>query len=63
MTSQHQLIHFKYRKEDTKIVEPLSPPEGSVIGDRVSLEGYESCKPAERLNPKKKVWENSQVIL
>jgi len=57
------LLCASSKKEDTKIVEPLSPPEGSVIGDRVSLEGYESCKPAERLNPKKKVWENSQPDL
>ncbi|KAF3833659.1 hypothetical protein F7725_024863 [Dissostichus mawsoni] len=35
-------------------VEPLDPPEGSSPGDRVFVEGYETGKPDERLNPKKK---------
>lgn len=42
-------------------MEPLDPPEGSSPGERVFVEGYESGKPDDRLNPKKKVWEKLQV--
>ncbi|XP_049891436.1 tyrosine--tRNA ligase, cytoplasmic [Epinephelus moara] len=42
-------------------VEPLDPPEGSSPGERVFVEGYETGKPDDRLNPKKKVWEKVQV--
>lgn len=42
-------------------MEPLDPPEGSSPGDRVFVEGYESGKADEKLNPKKKVWERLQV--
>lgn len=42
-------------------MEPLDSPEGSLPGDRVFVEGYESGKPDDRLNPKKKVWEKLQV--
>lgn len=44
-------------------VEPLDPPEGSSAGERVFIEGYETGKPEENLNPKKKVWEKLQVDL
>ncbi|CAL8297727.1 unnamed protein product [Lota lota] len=44
-------------------VEPLDPPEGSSPGDRVFVEGYETGKPDDKLNPKKKVWEKLQVDL
>lgn len=44
-------------------VEPLDPPEGSSPGEKVFVEGYESGKPDDRLNPKKKVWEKLQVDL
>lgn len=44
-------------------VEPLDPPEGASPGERVFVEGYESGKPDDRLNPKKKVWEKLQVDL
>ncbi|XP_074469979.1 tyrosine--tRNA ligase, cytoplasmic isoform X3 [Sebastes fasciatus] len=44
-------------------VEPLDPPEGSSPGERVFVEGYETGKPDDRLNPKKKVWEKVQVDL
>jgi len=37
-------------------VNPLIPPEGSVIGDRVRLQGYTE-EPDALLNPKKKIWE------
>lgn len=42
-------------------VEPLDPPEGSSPGEQVFVEGYETGKPDDRLNPKKKVWEKIQV--
>lgn len=42
-------------------MEPLDPPEGSAPGEQVFVEGYETGKPEERLNPKKKVWEKLQV--
>jgi len=37
-------------------VEILSPPEGSVPGDRIAVEGYEGT-PDPVLNPKKKIFE------
>ena len=43
-------------------MEPLDPPEGSSIGERVFVEGYEKGTPDEELKPKKKVWEKLQVI-
>ena len=42
-------------------MEPLDPPEGSSPGDRVFVEGHETGKPDDKLNPKKKVWEKLQV--
>ncbi|XP_008285836.1 tyrosine--tRNA ligase, cytoplasmic [Stegastes partitus] len=48
---------------DPRRVEPLDAPEGSSPGDRVFVEGYETGKPDEKLNPKKKVWEKLQVDL
>lgn len=42
-------------------MEPLDPPEGSSPGEQVFVEGYETGKPDEKLNPKKKVWEKLQV--
>ncbi|BFZ10261.1 hypothetical protein BsWGS_13299 [Bradybaena similaris] len=49
--------------EDPRQVEPLLPPEGSAPGDRVFVEGFESGKPDDLLNPKKKVWEKLQPDL
>uniref|UniRef100_A0AAQ4R9S4 Tyrosine--tRNA ligase n=1 Tax=Gasterosteus aculeatus aculeatus TaxID=481459 RepID=A0AAQ4R9S4_GASAC len=48
---------------DPRRVEPLDPPEGSSPGERVFVEGYETGKPDDRLNPKKKVWEKVQADL
>ncbi|KAM3596729.1 uncharacterized protein V6R79_019466 [Siganus canaliculatus] len=48
---------------ETKRVEPLDPPEGSSPGEQVFVEGYETGKPDDKLNPKKKVWEKLQVDL
>lgn len=42
-------------------MEPLDPPEGSAPGERVFVEGYETGKPDDKLNPKRKVWEKLQV--
>uniref|UniRef100_A0A8C5D1E3 Tyrosine--tRNA ligase n=1 Tax=Gadus morhua TaxID=8049 RepID=A0A8C5D1E3_GADMO len=50
-------------KREPRRVEPLDPPEGSSPGDRVFVEGYETGKPDDKLNPKKKVWEKLQVDL
>lgn len=36
-------------------VEPVTPPEGSVPGERIFVEGYEGMEPDAQLNPKKKV--------
>lgn len=48
---------------EPKRVEPLDPPEGSSPGEQVFVEGYETGKPDDKLNPKKKVWEKLQVDL
>ncbi|KAL9247816.1 hypothetical protein vseg_021206 [Gypsophila vaccaria] len=39
--------------EDHSVVEPLLPPEGAKVGERVSFTGHEG-KPEDVLNPKKK---------
>ena len=36
-------------------VEPVMPPDGSVPGDKLWVEGYEGKEPEAQLNPKKKV--------
>jgi aminoacyl tRNA synthase complex-interacting multifunctional protein 1 len=40
-------------------VELVTPPEGTVAGDKIFFEGYDG-KPEGQLNPKKKVWETVQ---
>ena len=44
-------------------MEPLDPPAGSVAGDKAFFEGYETGKPDETLNAKKKIWKKLQVDL
>jgi len=39
--------------QDHTIVEPLTPPEGTIPGGRISFSGFEG-KPEDVLNPKKK---------
>ena len=41
-------------------VQPVAPPAGSELGDRVYVEGYEGMEPLEQMNPKKKVFEAIQ---
>ena len=53
------VLHFS---DEPRCVEPLDPPEGSAVGERIYFEGSESGKPDEQLNPKKKVWEKLQVF-
>lgn len=43
-------------------VELVEPPEGSVPGDRVCVQGYEG-EPDEQLNPKKKIFEQVCIAL
>ncbi|KAL8041807.1 hypothetical protein ABFX02_09G007800 [Erythranthe guttata] len=45
--------------DHTKLVEP---PQGAVVGERVTFQGFEGL-PDDVLNPKKKVWETLQVDL
>uniref|UniRef100_A0A8D0A5A3 Tyrosine--tRNA ligase n=1 Tax=Sander lucioperca TaxID=283035 RepID=A0A8D0A5A3_SANLU len=52
-----------FSEGEPRRVEPLDPPEGSSPGERVFVEGYETGKPDDKLNPKKKVWEKVQVDL
>ena len=47
---------------DKSAVELLSPPEGSQVGDRVSIKGFE-MQPLEVMNPKKKIFESVVVDL
>lgn len=45
-------------QDEPKSVEPLIAPEGSEVGDRVFVEGYDNYPQVpEQLNPKKKIWE------
>lgn len=39
--------------QDHTVVEPLIPPEGAIIGERITFSGYDG-KPEDVLNPKKK---------
>ena len=55
------LKHFFFR-EDPRAVEPLVPPEGSLVGERVYIDGFESDNPDDELKPKKKIWEKLQVF-
>ncbi|KAL9155502.1 hypothetical protein ABFS82_09G007500 [Erythranthe guttata] len=43
-------------------VELVEPPQGAVVGERVTFQGFEGL-PDDVLNPKKKVWETLQVDL
>lgn len=45
---------------DGSTVELVEPPEGSVVGERVSFEGHD-MPPEETLPPKKKIWEKVSV--
>ncbi|KAH9823237.1 hypothetical protein DFH28DRAFT_881089 [Melampsora americana] len=47
-------------KDGKGSVELISPPIGSLPGDRVYFEGFEDQKPIEQLNPKKKQFESIQ---
>lgn len=49
--------------KDHSTVEPVLPPEGSQVGDKVEVEGYEGQNPLEQLNPKKKIFEWYQPSL
>jgi tRNA-binding EMAP/Myf-like protein len=48
---------------DHTAVEPLDPPEGSVPGERVFIEGYTEGDPDESLNPKKKYFEKAAAVI
>ncbi|XP_068645062.1 tRNA-aminoacylation cofactor arc1 isoform X1 [Aristolochia californica] len=48
--------------EDHTIVEPLLPPDGAKLGERVSFSGFEG-KPEDVLNPKKKQLEKITPFL
>ncbi|PKI82884.1 G4 quadruplex nucleic acid binding protein [Malassezia vespertilionis] len=41
-------------------IDPVSPPEGSVPGDVIFVDGYQGMQPLEQMNPKKKVFEAIQ---
>ena len=41
-------------------IEPVAPPEGSVPGERIYVEGFEGMEPDAQLNPKKKIFEAIQ---
>uniref|UniRef100_H2YLL2 Tyrosine--tRNA ligase n=1 Tax=Ciona savignyi TaxID=51511 RepID=H2YLL2_CIOSA len=61
--SQAMLLCASHKSETSKEVEPLAPPTGSNVGDKVFIEGVPQVTPDEKLNPKKKVWEKIQVDL
>lgn len=57
------LLCASIKSDDSKSVEPLSPPEGSAVGDKIFIEGHQDLQPEARLNPKRKIWEKAQVDL
>jgi len=52
---------YEFHRDDA--VEPLSPHSDALPGDLVKVDNYESGKPDEVLNPKKKIWEKLQPEL
>lgn len=48
---------------EPKQIEAITPPTGTIPGEKVFVEGYESGEPDDVLNPKKKIWEKLQVDL
>lgn len=61
-TNKHVFLSGVCRDEPRQ-VEPLCPPEGSEVGDRVTFDGADPCTPDDKLNPKKKIWEKLQVCV
>jgi methionyl-tRNA synthetase len=49
-------------RPDRAQVELVEPPEGAVVGERVTAAGYDG-EPDEQLAPKKKVFETVQLDL
>lgn len=43
--------------------EPLIVPTGSIVGDRIFIEGFNTNTVVPQLNPKKKVWDKIQSDL
>lgn len=58
--SHGMLLCATHKDGKEKGVEPVVPPEGSVPGERVYVEGYEGMEPETQLNPKKKIFETIQ---
>ena len=48
--------------DDHTAVDPIDPPQGAVIGERVMFEGF-SAAPETQLNPKKKIFEKIAPFL
>lgn len=42
--------------DDHTVVEPILPPEGVQVGEKVAFEGY-TAEPEAQINPKKKIFE------
>ena len=48
--------------EDHTVVDPITPPQGAAVGERVQFEGF-SAQPEAQLNPKKKIFERIAPFL
>jgi len=59
--ASHGMVLCASVDEPDRKVEPLRPPNDSLPGERVFVEGYETGSPDPVLNPKKKVWEKLSV--
>ena len=42
--------------DDHSVVDPIYPPEGAAIGEKITFEGY-TAEPEAQINPKKKIFE------
>ncbi|XP_039272029.2 tyrosine--tRNA ligase, cytoplasmic-like [Styela clava] len=61
--SNAMLLCSSKTTDEVRSVEPLDPPNGSQVGDRIYVDGLNDVKPDERLNPKRKIWEKVQADL
>lgn len=58
--SHAMLLCATHKDGKEKGVEPILPPEGSTVGEKIYVEGFEELEPDVQLNPKKKVFETIQ---
>jgi hypothetical protein len=62
-SSCHSIPNPEFMPFRADAVEPLDPPAGAKVGDRVTCDGQSDGAPDAQLKSKQKVWETLQVRL